>query len=106
MYCGDYLEAGHEYFSLTKEELLERFLPALARFNPQFNPEWVRASWMFRTNYAQPVPPVNHSSAIPELKTPMEGLWFASMSQVYPWDRGTNYAVELGYKVADLMIKS
>jgi hypothetical protein len=25
------------------------------------------------------------------------------MSQVYPWDRGTNYAVELGRKAAALI---
>ena len=24
------------------------------------------------------------------------------MSQVYPWDRGTNYAVEIGQKVAEM----
>jgi hypothetical protein len=35
VYCGDYLEAGHEYFDLSKEQLLERFLPVLTRFNPQ-----------------------------------------------------------------------
>jgi protoporphyrinogen oxidase len=105
VYCGDYLETDHEYFSLTKEELLERFLPHLVRFNHKFKPEWVRASWMFRTKYAQPVPPINHSFAIPDMKTPMDGLWFASMSQVYPWDRGTNFAVEIGRKVARRMLE-
>jgi len=25
------------------------------------------------------------------------------MSQVYPWDRGTNYAVEMGRKVAAMV---
>jgi hypothetical protein len=25
------------------------------------------------------------------------------MSQVYPWDRGTNFAVEIGRKAAELM---
>ena len=34
------------------------------------------------------------------LKTPIPGLYWASMSHVYPWDRGTNYAVEIGHKVA------
>ena len=34
IYCGDYLDPDHEYFNLSKEELLERFLPALERFNP------------------------------------------------------------------------
>jgi protoporphyrinogen oxidase len=100
VYCGDYLEPDHEYFSLTKEELLERFLPALKRFNPKFEPNWVRNSWLFRTSYAQPVPPVSHSKSIPDMKTPIKGLWFASMSQVYPWDRGSNYAVALGREVA------
>ena len=105
IYCGDYLEVEHEYFSLTKDELTDRFLPALKRINPEFRQEWVRASWLFRTKYAQPVPFVNHSTAIPELKTPIQGLWFASMSQVYPWDRGTNFAVEIGREAARRMLE-
>jgi protoporphyrinogen oxidase len=104
VYIGDYLDPDHEYFSLSKDELLERFLPSLPRFNPAFSPEWVRKSWMFRTAYAQPVPPLNHSKAIPSLKTPIPGLWFASMSQVYPWDRGTNFAVAIARKAARSML--
>jgi protoporphyrinogen oxidase len=106
IYCGDYLEPGHAYFSLSQPELLELFLPALAKFNPNFNPDWVRASWLFRETYAQPVPPINHSANIPPLETPIPGLYWASMSQVYPWDRGTNYAVEIGRRVARQMIGS
>jgi protoporphyrinogen oxidase len=30
LYLGDYLDPDHEYFSLSKEELLERFLPSLS----------------------------------------------------------------------------
>lgn len=100
VYCGDYLDPDHEYFRLTKDELLARFLPALPRFNPRFEPGWVRDSWLFRTPYAQPVPPVGHSRAIPDVQTPIAGLWLASMSQVYPWDRGTNFAVEIGRRAA------
>jgi protoporphyrinogen oxidase len=100
VYCGDYLKPDHEYFSLSHEELLARFLPALSRFNPDFEPGWVRKSWLFREKYAQPVPPTNHSHNIPPLETPIPGLYWASMSQVYPWDRGTNYAVEIGREVA------
>lgn len=106
IYCGDYLKPDHEYFSLTKEELLARFLPALKQFNPDFEESWVRESWLFRTKYAQPVPPVNHSTNIPGIATPIPGLYWASMSQVYPWDRGTNYAVEIGRRAADLLIKN
>jgi protoporphyrinogen oxidase len=103
IYMGDYLEPEHEFFRLSQEELLERFLPTLKRFNPKFEREWVRKVWMFRTAYAQPVPLVNHSKNIPAIQTPVEGVYFASMSQVYPWDRGTNFAVEIGRRAARLM---
>jgi protoporphyrinogen oxidase len=103
VYCGDYLEADHEYFHLSKQELLTRFLPSLQRFNPRFEPDWIKDSWLFKEAYAQPVPPVGHSANIPALRTPIDGLYFASMSQVYPWDRGTNYAIEMGRQVAQMV---
>jgi protoporphyrinogen oxidase len=106
VYVGDYLETGHEYFNMSQEELLARFLPALSRFNPKFEPGWVRKTWLFRTEYAQPVPLVNHSKNIPTIQTPIPGLYFASMSQVYPWDRGTNFAVEIGRKAARMMAEA
>jgi protoporphyrinogen oxidase len=103
VYLGDYPPPEHEYFHLSKEELLERFLPHLPRFNPDFDPAWVRQSWLFREGYAQPVPLPNQSQRIPDLRTPIPGLFWASMSQVYPWDRGTNYAVELGRTVSAML---
>ena len=103
LYCGDYLELGHEYFALSDEQLLECFLPGIQRINPSFERSWIKKVWVHKTNYAQPVPLVNHSRNIPEIATPMPGLYFASMSQVYPWDRGTNFAVEIGRKAARLM---
>jgi protoporphyrinogen oxidase len=105
IYCGDYLPQGHEYFQFDKEQLLERFLPALKRVNPDFDRSWVKEAWLWKTPYAQPIPPINHSRNIPPLQTPVPGLYFASMSQVYPWDRGTNFAVEIGRRVARLVIE-
>lgn len=105
LYLGDYLDPDHEYFSLSKEDLLERFLPSLERFNPAFDRSWIKDSWLWKTAYAQPVPPLNHSQNIPPIKTPLPGLYFASMSQVYPWDRGTNFAVEIGQKAAGMVIQ-
>jgi protoporphyrinogen oxidase len=104
LYCGDYLEPEHEFFKLSKDELLERFLPALKKFNPAFDRSWVKDTWLWKTAYGQPIPLVHHSRNIPALNTPLKGLYFASMSQVYPWDRGTNFAVEIGRRVARLVM--
>ncbi|RMF80012.1 MAG: NAD(P)/FAD-dependent oxidoreductase [Chloroflexi bacterium] len=105
IYCGDYIPADHEYFQLSEDELAERFIAQLSRFNPEFSRDWVRKYWVWRAPYAQPVPGVNHSEKILPLKTPLSGLYWASMSQVYPWDRGTNYAVEIGRRAAKLIIE-
>jgi protoporphyrinogen oxidase len=106
IYCGDYLDTDHEYFRLTKTQLLERFLPSLKRINPDFKPDWVKASWLWKTDYAQPVPTINHSRNIPPIQTPLEGLYYAGMSQIYPWDRGTNYAVQLAHTAVKQMLSS
>ena len=106
IYMGDYLPVDHEYFQMDKEELLDRFLPALQRINPDVTRDWVRKTWLFRANYAQPVPLVNHSRNIPAIQTPVNGLFFASMSQVYPWDRGTNFAVEIARRAVRLMLQN
>lgn len=105
LYCGDYLETDHENFSLSKEELVQKFIPSLKRINPQFSEDWINQTWLQRTKYAQPVPLLNHSRNIPEIKTPIPGLFFASMSQVYPWDRGTNFAVEIAHRAVAEMEK-
>ncbi|MCS7061273.1 MAG: NAD(P)/FAD-dependent oxidoreductase [Anaerolineae bacterium] len=104
VYCGDYLPVDHPYFAMNEADLRAAFLPALRRINPDFDESWVQHTWVFKEPYAQPVPFVNHSRAIPPVRTPWPGLFFASMSQVYPWDRGTNYAVKLGREAAAQMV--
>lgn len=103
IYLGDYPSRDDPRYQMTKEDLLNLYLPALRRFNPSFTPDWIRDSWLCREPYAQPVVPVNYSQQIPSIRAPIPGLYLATMSQVYPWDRGSNYAVELGQEVARLL---
>ena len=106
IYCGDYVKPDHPYMTMSQEALEKLFTDALCQINPEFRPDWIRKSWLFRAGYAQPVPFVNHSQNIPAVQTPVPVLYFASMRQVYPWDRGTNFAVEIGRRAASLMCKS
>ena len=104
LYCGDYVLPDHPYMSMSQADLAQLFVSHLARINPSFRPDWVRQSWLFRAPYAQPVPEVDHARHIPARQTPLRNLYFASMSQVYPWDRGTNFAVATGRDVARDML--
>jgi protoporphyrinogen oxidase len=104
IYCGDYVLPDHTYMTMSQAELENKFVDVLTQFNPDFKPDWVRKSWLYRASYAQPVPLLNHSRHIPAIKTPLPDLYFASMSQVYPWDRGTNFAVEIGRQAAKMIL--
>ena len=103
LYIGDYLDPAHPYFAMDEKDLLAEFAPHLPKFNPNFDTSWITGAWVHKAKYAQPVPPVGYADLIPDVRTPLSGLYFASMNHVYPWDRGTNYAVEMGRNVAKMI---
>ena len=102
VYLGNYLPREHPYFSYSAEKLLEAYEPLLKKVQPKFR-ESLIALHMFTVPFAQPIIPRNYSKIIPPFETPFSNVFLANMQQVYPWDRGTNYAVELGEKVAKLI---
>ncbi len=103
VYVGNYLDSSHRYFKLTERQLIGEFEPHLKKINPGFRRSWIKKARVFKTGFAQPIITLNYSRKLPSLKTPIKGLYLANIQQVYPWDRGTNYAVELGEKVAELI---
>lgn len=105
VYIGNYLEDGDLRLKMDEEGLMELFRPYLVKINPEFKTSWISRMWKFQAPFAQPVLPINYSKQLPGMKTAMPGVYMANMSMVYPWDRGTNYAVELGIKVAKEVVK-
>jgi protoporphyrinogen oxidase len=103
MYIGNYLSKTHRLFNLSKEELLAEFMPHLQKINQGFDASLIEETFLFRDTYAQPVVPLNYSEIMPGFRTPVENIFLANMSLVYPEDRGTNYAVEVGNKVSRLV---
>jgi len=99
VYLGNYLPSSHEFFKLTKEALLKRYDPFLQKLHPNYEKDLIDIE-VFKTPFAQPIIPKDYSKNIPSFVTPIPNVYLANMQQVYPWDRGTNYAVELGEKVA------
>jgi protoporphyrinogen oxidase len=100
LYLANYVEPGHELLSLGPDELLARYEPSLRRVNPAFDRSWVLNRWLFREPAAQPIVTVGYQNLIPPLQTGVPGLVLANTTQIYPEDRGTNYAVRLGDQAA------
>jgi protoporphyrinogen oxidase len=102
VYLGNYLERTSKAYSMTKEEKLRLFDPFLKQINPDYRKNLIGYD-LFKAPFAQPIVTTNYSRKIPSMQTPMSNVYLANIDQVYPWDRGTNYAIELGNKVAKLI---
>ena len=87
------------------DELEREYLPHLTKINPEFSPDWIAERWMFKGPYAQPIVTTGYRDKIPEHRTPVPGLYLATMSQIYPEDRGQNYSIKMGEQVAALAVE-
>lgn len=105
VYIGKYLSPSEKMFTLNKEQILKLYHPYLKQLASDYK-ENLTDSWLFKEYYAQPIVGLNHYKNIPSITTPLSGLFWASMHHVYPWDRGTNYAVKLGKEAANIMTSS
>lgn len=103
VYLGNYMAQDDPRFAMDADQLLKLYEPWLAKINPQFKSSVINYT-LFKAPFAQPIIYTNYSKLIPPLTTPLKNVYLANIEQVYPWDRGTNYAVELGKKVANLII--
>ena len=103
LYLGNYRPMNDSLFTQSKEEVLAEFLPHLQRLVPNFTPEDVQESWLFKAPFAQPIVTTEYKEHIPPLETPLDGLWIANMFQIYPHDRGQNYSFELAERLVKQM---
>jgi protoporphyrinogen oxidase len=103
IYVSNYLERDDPRFSMRGSELFDLYLPHLKRINPAFDAGWIEKKVVLRAEAGQPVITCNYSQRIPDHRTPLTGLYLANTLQIYPEDRGTNYSVRLGQKIARLV---
>jgi len=103
VYLGNYKSPDDSYFRLTKEEMLKKFNPYLKKINPNYFKNIIDYK-LFKVSFAQPIIFVNYSKILPPFETPLKNVFLANIEQVYPWDRGTNYSVELGEEAAKLAV--
>jgi protoporphyrinogen oxidase len=103
VYISNYIGQENEMYRMSPDDLWKKYIPALQKVNPAFQESWVKERFYHRENAAQPIIGVNYSKQIPPHKTPIEGLWLANTTQIYPEDRGTNYSVKLGQEIAKII---
>lgn len=100
VYLSKYLSSTDKMYELTDDALLEFSVPYIKKMFPAFERDWILDYHIWRADYAQPIITPNYSSVMPAVETPLKNLFISTMAQVYPEDRGTNYAIKHGRDIA------
>lgn len=105
VYLSKYLPVTDEIYSMNKNEFLNFSLPYLKKMFVDFKEEVIEDFYLWKEPYSQPIVTKNYSSKIPPMQSPINNLFVSCMAQIYPEDRGTNYAVKYGKMAAELITK-
>ena len=103
VYLSRYLPQDEDLLRLSDEGVLDFALPHLKRMFPALQRDWIRRHHVWRADWAQPLITRHYSAQIPPEEL-APGLYLCSMAQIYPEDRGTNYAVRAGRALAARII--
>ncbi len=98
VYLPKYVEQDDPLFAKTDEEIEELFLAALENMYPHFSRDSVEAFKISRVKEVFPVPILNYSSKVPDMKTSLECVFIVNSSQITNGTLNVNETILLADK--------
>lgn len=105
VYLSRYLPDSDPLSRMEDDAVVEYSLRHVAAMFPEFQATWVLGSHVWRARYSQPIVVRHYSRLLERLEVPLDNFDIASMAQIYPEDRGTNYAVREGRAAARRIVR-
>jgi protoporphyrinogen oxidase len=105
VYLSKYLPVEDPLYSKDADGFLAYALPYLKRMFPALQDDWVLKHHLWKAEWSQPIVERHYSDMIPAQTDLADGLYLSSMAQIYPEDRGTNYAIREGRQVGRQIAK-
>lgn len=102
-YMGTYVPHNHKFFKMSESEICKEFFDYLKNIFPKFDKKVIDESFVFKFKNAQHIVKKNFKPQTSNIKT---NVYQANFAQIYPEDRGTNFAVREGEKVAEMIDSS
>jgi len=100
VYLSKYLPHTDPLYGMNALEMLDYAFPYLQQMFPKLERNWIVQHHLWKARWSQPVVEKFYSQLIPPEVGPLPGFHLCSMAQIYPEDRGTNYAIRQGRALA------
>lgn len=105
-YIGAYVPAEHRYFSDSEAAVMAEWKAGLKKMFAHFDASKILEEKLFRFKDAQHIVGTDYIDKIPAYESPVKNVYLSNFSQIFPDDRGTNYAIEEGRKITELVKKN
>lgn len=104
-YIGVYVPQDHRYMAkdTSEQEIIDEWYSYLNKLFPEFDPSQVLQKHLFRFPHAQHVVDTTYLNKIPPYELPYPHTYLSNFAQIFPEDRGTNYAVREGRRIAEII---
>jgi len=99
VYLSKYLPHTDAMYQMDADAMLDYALPHLQKMFPAMQRDWILKHHVWKARWSQPVVEKYYSRLIPAEQGPKQGFHLCSMAQIYPEDRGTNYAIREGRSI-------
>ena len=106
IYISNYMTEDNKLYNVSEEELLKEYMKYLTQINKDFTMENVKEYHVYDEKYAQPIIECNYSKYIMKDKLEKENIYLCTMPQIYPEDRGMNYAIRFGNKIVKELLEN
>jgi protoporphyrinogen oxidase len=100
VYLSKYLPEDDELYRMDDAAVAAYTVAHLRRMFPDLQPASVLRAHVWRARHSQPIVERNYSRLVPPVRTGARGAYLSTMAQIYPEDRGTNYAIRQGREAA------
>lgn len=106
-YIGDYTTHDNPlYASMNDEEIKDKWFEGVKQLFPDFQRSQIGEAYVFKYDNAQHIVDIGYAeNKLPNYKTPVPHVFLANFSQIFPEDRGINYAVRDGKNIAQKVVE-
>lgn len=101
VYLANYLHRDSDEFKISEDEILKKYTRILKKMNPSFKKSWITESHISKVPRAQTIFSLGALDELPDIETPVKGIYMVNIDQMYPHDRNLNQGISLGQKVAE-----
>jgi protoporphyrinogen oxidase len=106
VYLPRYAPASDEYFTLSDDEVRERFVRAIAKMYPGFRSEDVMAFRVSRVRNVFPIPSLAYSEHVPPVATSIPGVFAVSSAHIVNGTLNVNETVQLAERTVEQLTRA